>query len=89
MDNEFKTLYERLNENSTWPLSYMFKFIVPNSDGRVDQVVELMPKNGKINFKNTKNLKFVSITCTASMPNADEIIDISKKVARINGVIAL
>lgn len=86
---DYDKLREQLLENKEWPLEYMFKFIVPNQDGKVDKVVEIMPKDGKITFKHTKNLKHVSVTCVANMPSADDIIIISDRVSSISGVISI
>ncbi len=86
---EYQSLLAKLKENKRWPLLYMFKFIVPNEDGKVEQVKALLPKHGTISFKHTKNLKFVSITCKASMKNAESIVDITAKANKIEGLIAL
>jgi len=76
-------------ENSSWPMKYMFKFISPNRDGKVDKIKALLPENGKITFKHTANLKHVSVTCVALMDSADQIIEITEKVDKIEGVIVL
>ena len=76
-------------ENSSWPMKYMFKFISPNRDGKVDKIKSLLPENGKITFKHTANLKHVSVTCVALMDSADQIIEITEKVDKIEGVIVL
>lgn len=92
MDNEkdnYEGLREKLNNNEVWPLRYMFKFIVPNADGKVDLVKSYLPKEGKISFKHTASLKFVSITCLVNMNSADEIIEITKKANAVAGVITL
>jgi len=86
---DFEKLRQRLLENKKWPLRYMFKFIAPNQDGKVDKVVELLPKHGTVTFKHTKNLRHVSVTCIVSMKSADSIIDVTTKVSAIEGVISL
>lgn len=85
----YDNLKRTLLENSTWPLEYMFKFIVPNEENKVNEVKELLPKDSKLKFKHTKNLKYVAITCIAIVDTADEIIEISRNVSVIEGVIAL
>jgi len=86
---DFEKLRERLLENKKWPMRYMFKFIVPNQEGKVDQVVELLPKHGTVTFKHTKNLRHVSVTCVVSMKSANSIIEVTKKASAIEGVISL
>lgn len=85
----FDKLRYQLLENDKWPLNYMFKFIVPNKNGNVDQIKDLLPNTSKILFKHTKNLKHVSITCIALMNNADQIITIIEKASAIEGVMIL
>jgi hypothetical protein len=82
-------LREVLLESETWPVDYMFKFIVPNSDNRVNRVVDLLPKHGRITYNHTKNLKHIAVTCVARMDSADQIIDVTKNALSISGVIAL
>ncbi|MFV0589979.1 MAG: DUF493 family protein [Draconibacterium sp.] len=89
MTDKFKTLRYRLMETESWPLKYMFKFITPNENGKVDQIKALLPSNGTISFKHTSDLKHVSITCVAEMQNADQIIEITEQVDKIEGVIIL
>lgn len=82
-------LSELLEKNKKWPLQYMFKFIVPNTDGKVQLVVDLLPNHGKISYKHTPNLRYVSVTCVASMPTAQSIVDITSQATSIHGVMAL
>lgn len=82
-------LLDKLKENKKWPLLYMFKFITPNENGKVEQIKELLPKHGSLSYKHTKNLKFVSITCKASMKNAENIIKVTEEISKIEGVISL
>ena len=87
--DKYKNLRYRLMETENWPLKYMFKFIIPNEKGKVDQVKALLPKEGKVTFKHTANLKHVSVTSVALMESADQIIEITEKVDKIEGVIVL
>lgn len=87
--DSYESLKEKLSNNEVWPLRYMFKFIVPNSEGKVDLVKSYMPANGKVTFKHTSSLKFVSITCVAEMNSAEEIIEITRKANSVSGVIPL
>ncbi len=89
MANDFNKLRELLSENTQWPLPYMFKFIVPNKEGKVDKVVGFLPKTGKVTFKHTKNLRHVAVTCKVMMNNVDEIIAITQKISQIEGVLSL
>jgi putative lipoic acid-binding regulatory protein len=67
----------------------MFKFISSNQGGKVDKIKALLPKTEIMTFKHTSNLKYVSVTCIALMDSADQIIEITEKVDKIEGVIVL
>ena len=87
--DKYKNLRYRLMETESWPLKYMFKFIIPNEEGKVDLVKTLLPTEGEVSFKHTANLKHVSVTCVAWMKSADQIVEITEKVDKIEGVIIL
>jgi hypothetical protein len=87
--NDYEKLRELLLRNEQWPLVYMFKFIVPNSDGKVNEVVALLPNEGELSYKHTQNLKYVSVTCKATMHSVDSIILLTDQIASIKGVIVL
>lgn len=79
----------KLIETEEWPLNYMFKFIAPNSDGRVNAVVATLPQGGKTTFRPSRDLHYVSITHVNSMPSADSIISAIQRATAIDGVISL
>lgn len=85
----YEKLRKLLLENKKWPMLYMFKFIVPNKEGKVDMVVSMLPKHGTISYNHTKNLKHIAITCKASMKSANAIIEVTENIAAIDGVISL
>lgn len=80
---------KKLNDDTQWPAKYMFKFIVPNKDGKVEQVKALLTSVGELSYKHTSSLKYVSVTCLALMQNADEVINVTLHVNSIEGVLAL
>lgn len=86
---KYNRLRELLSEQESWPLLYMFKFIVPNRDGKVNEVLALLPKEGELSFNHTKNLRHVAITCKAKMASADDIVWITMKASEVGGVMAL
>lgn len=90
MDNQkYAKLKELLAENKNWPMSYMFKCIVPNNKDIINRVVALLPFQGEFAFKTSKNNKFVSISCVAQMSDAQKIIDITRSISTVPDVIIL
>ncbi len=86
---KYQKLKTILESNNEWPMRYMFKFIIPNNNGKVDLAKSHMPQHGTLSFKHTKNLKYVSMTCIAHMHSAEAIIELTQKVETIEGVMSL
>jgi hypothetical protein len=75
-----------LDQEYNFPCEYSFKFIVKN-DFKED-VISLLPE-AKKNIKISKKGKYVSITLSSIMKNADEIVYIYDKASKINSIISL
>jgi hypothetical protein len=75
-----------LDEQYTWPSPYTFKFIV-----RPEQVVEVRDilSEAKIEEKQSRTGKFVSLTCVQSMSSSDEVVKMYEKAGQISGLISL
>lgn len=83
---------ERLRQKlmaEKWPQKYMFKFVMPNEKAKLDSVLEALPQNGDIRFRNSSGDKFVCVTCVATMKSADAVIDVTSKACAVEGVISL
>ncbi|MCF8321589.1 MAG: DUF493 family protein [Flavobacterium sp.] len=94
MENNTQDFYERLkvelDNSSTWPSVYLFKFIVPSENDNVFQVEEAFNRMGAV-IKTTKSKtgKFTSISIDVTMNNAQEIINKYMEVSNIKGIISL
>jgi uncharacterized protein len=77
---------EKLEEQTSFPTLYMFKFIVPS--GKENEVALLLPNN-KMSLKHSAKGKYVSATIKAMMPSSDAILDVYEKASKIEGVISL
>jgi putative lipoic acid-binding regulatory protein len=88
MDNNFNnsSFKEKLENETSFPALYMFKFIVPS--GKEKEIQSLLPNN-EMALKTSSKGKYVSATIKALMPDSQSIIDIYEKAAKIEGVIAL
>ncbi len=86
----YARLREELNNHHQWPTRYMFKFILPNEERRVDELrrrFEDLDYDFKRSF--SRNGKYVSLTFITEMTSAEAIIDRYRKVEDIEGLIAL
>ena len=77
---------ERINSSHKFPCNYIFKFIVTISEK--DNILKLF-KNEDYKLKESSSKKFISITLSKRMKNADEIIYIYEKASKIKNIILL
>jgi hypothetical protein len=82
----FKAFEEKLDNFYAWPSLYTFKFIV--KAGQEDELRKLFPLHTDTS-KPSKNGNYTSITFLMMMPGAQAVIDVYKKAAVIEGIIAL
>ncbi len=94
MDKNTDAFYERLkvelDNNTTWPDIYLFKFIVPNIDDNVLRVEDAFNCMGAV-IKTTQSRtgKYTSISIDVTVKDAQEIIDKYKEVSTIKGIVSL
>ena len=87
----FKRLKEELIETTeSWPLDYLYKFIVPNDKDKIQQIESAFDGlHAKIATKQSGKGNFVSVSVRVIMPDADTIINKYKQVSSIEGIISL
>jgi len=86
----YKKLKISLEETTTFPADYMFKFIVPANGGGDKKIEEIFNNMGAvIKSKPSKTGKYVSLTIMVKMKSADAVIDKYKEVSPIEGIISL
>lgn len=79
-----------LEETTSFPTNYMFKFIIPTDKNKFKQIDNMFNKLGAvIRSKTSKNEKFTSLTILVDMSSPDEIIEKYKEVGTVEGVISL
>ena len=89
-----KKFYERfhgqLEASQDWPGLYMFKFIVKSKSLQVEKLKKLFDNSHKeVSLVNSSKNNFQSLTIKIQMASPDEVIDIYKKVGKMNEVIIL
>lgn len=88
-DEQFNKLRELLNKGNSWPMVYMFKFIVPADNQKIALVESKFSDEAVILHKESANGKYFSITVKEVMLNADSIISKYKEMDGIEGLMAL
>jgi len=83
-----ETLKEKLNEQ-TWPAVYFFKFIVPSENEKISMVHSLFDDTADIKMRNSSSGKFTSIGIKTVMMDSESILEVYRKVSKIEGIISL
>lgn len=89
MEEQFKSLHEKLSKDLNWPQVYMFKFIVAASTQKIALVHSKFSDEAITQQKESSGGKYISITVKEVMLSADSVIEKYMEVSTIEGVIAL
>jgi len=86
----YKKLKLSLEETTTFPTDYMYKFIIPTSDDKFSTIENIFNNLGAvINSKPSKNGKYTSLTILVKMKTPDDIIAKYKEASKVEGIISL
>ncbi len=86
----YERLRIQLEDNSSWPSTYLYKFIVPTDQAKIDQIYDIFDQNGAvIESKKSKNGNYTSVSITVVMEDPLAVIAKYKEVSAVEGVISL
>lgn len=85
----FEDLRKKLDETQTYPVVYMFKFIMGAEHRKIALIENLFGEDAEIYTKESDKGKYISITVKSVVMNTDEIIRIYMKASDIEGVMFL
>ncbi|MCK5815653.1 MAG: DUF493 family protein [Flavobacteriaceae bacterium] len=86
----YKKLKETLDETTTFPTKYLYKFIIPNEAFKLKQIENVFNYGGAvIDTRPSKTGKYVSISILIEMQDSNEIISKYKEAGTIKGIISL
>jgi len=93
-DIKSKEFYDRLTQqladDRSWPAPYMFKFIVPGTEERIEEVCQFFdPENAEIRIKNSSKGNYSSISVTLTMDSPEAVVQKYQEVSIVKGVISL
>jgi hypothetical protein len=89
MESTWVALYNKLKETETFPLVYMFKFLLPSENHNIALLTSMFGDEAEVIFKTTSTGKYTSISIKTVMTNPEEIIETYQKASEIKGVIML
>ena len=93
-DKEVVAFYDRLKlqleEDTSWPTLYLYKFIVPASLEKTAMIEEIFDRtNAEISTRESSKGTFTSFSIKVKMNSPDAVIQKYKEVSKIEGVISL
>lgn len=84
-----KNLRNKLNNTTSFPSVYMFKFIVPDDPEKLVKVQNLFGSEAELSYNKSRSGNYICVTGKEVMLNADEVIRRYKKAFNIKKIISL
>lgn len=84
----FDNLKARL-EKLSWPMVYMFKFIVPAKNKQIALVESLFSREAVVHQRESSEGNYISITAREVMLSPDHVVAVYQKASTIEGLMAL
>ncbi|TMM28750.1 DUF493 domain-containing protein [Polaribacter aestuariivivens] len=89
-DEFYRKLKAQLDDTTSFPADYLYKFIVPTTKNQETEVEALFNNKGAvITTKKSKTGKYVSVSIILKLNTSDEVISLYKKAEKIEGIISL
>lgn len=87
----YAKLKVQLEESTTWPANYLYKFIVPATSQKIAEIEEIFDNmNAEITTKDSSKGKYTSISINVLMDSPDHVIAKYKEVGdKVKDVISL
>lgn len=87
----YKKLRSQLYETASWPSEYLYKFIVPTDQTKINQIEDLFNNLGAvITTKESGKGTYTSVSINVEMKDPDAVISKYLEVAeKVEGVISL
>ncbi len=86
----YERLKVQLQENTDWPSDYLYKFIVPTDETKIDSINKIFDNTGAvIESKKSKKGNYTSISVMVHLSGPDAVIEKYLEVSSIEGVISL
>ena len=87
----YSNLKEKLQDTSSWPSEYLYKFIIKSNPSKVNTIETIFDNIGAMIQKiPSKKGTYVSVSVNVVMKSPDAVIEKYKEVGRlVDGVISL
>ena len=79
-----------MEETTTFPSEYLYKFIVPTKSDGIQEIENMFDNMGAvISTKESRKGTYTSVSVMVKLASADMVISKYKEVATIDGIISL
>ncbi|HZW78063.1 MAG TPA: DUF493 family protein [Flavobacteriaceae bacterium] len=86
----YKRLRNQLEEDTSWPAPYLFKFIVPSDLSKIAEVRAVFDgTDADITTRDSSAGNFTSISAKVTMDSPDDVIKKYLEVSKVEGVLSL
>lgn len=86
----YTSLKQKLDENHNFPEDYVFKFIIPSNQEKITEILRVYDgMKYTLSNRDSKNGKYTSLTINAFVLDSQQVVDLYKKVAEVEGVMML
>jgi len=86
----YARLKEQLEQDTNWPAPYLFKFIVPKDQEKIDAIeAAFAALPAEIKTRDSSKGTYTSVSIAVKMVSPDAVINKYKEVSNIEGVISL
>ncbi|GJH41416.1 hypothetical protein RCZ04_19660 [Capnocytophaga sp. HP1101] len=93
-EQELAEFYARLKnellETSLWPTRYLYKFVIPTDEAKLNQLKEVFKDaNAEITTRPSSNDKYTGVSVSLMVKNPDEVIAYYKEAGKVEGILSL
>ncbi|MDP2687504.1 MAG: DUF493 family protein [Aequorivita sp.] len=86
----YERLKKQLEEDTTWPAPYLFKFIIPANLEKIAEIRAIFDgSDAEINTRDSAKGSYTSISIKVNMKSPDAVVEKYLEVSSIEGVISL
>ena len=86
----YKRLKVQLEDNSSWPSLYLYKFIVPSELKKIAKIEAIFDRTeAAISIRESSKGTYTSVSVKVTMSSPNAVIEKYLEVSKIEGVISL
>ncbi|MDO5105121.1 DUF493 family protein [Capnocytophaga sp.] len=90
LNDFFERLKKELEETTSFPTSYLYKFIVPATDENIKTIRNIFKEtDAEIKTRPSSAGKYTGVSVTVTLPNPDAVIHYYREVGKIEGILSL